>query len=45
MKEVNMILSLKPSTKEWLEERADIKRRSTKREAEQIIEDAKKRDR
>jgi len=45
MKEENILLSLKPSTKVWLEERADRNGRATKREAERIIENAKNRER
>lgn len=45
MKKIKILIDLKPSTKEWLEARADDNGRATKREAEQIIEDARKRDR
>lgn len=44
MKEIPMIIKLKPSTKEWLEERADENGRATMREAEHIIEERKRKD-
>ena len=43
MKNQKILIELKPSTKEWLENRADSNGRATKREAEAIIENAKRR--
>lgn len=45
MKKQKMLIELKPSTKEWLEDRADRNGRATMREAEHIIEEAKRKDR
>lgn len=44
MKEQAMLIKLKPSTKEWLEDKADENGRATMREAEHIIEEAKRKD-
>lgn len=44
MDKQKILIELKPSTKEWLEEKADENGRAMMREAEHIIEQAKRKD-